>query len=80
MYYDDEARRFNFVSGLLLGSVLGVGLALLVSPQKRVRKPQHLRGAYSRVRGGAGRGLDSVRGGLAGSLAAAVEAARSRVG
>jgi len=30
MYYDDEARRFNFLSGLLLGTVLGTGLALLV--------------------------------------------------
>jgi gas vesicle protein len=37
MYYNDEARRFNFLSGLLCGSVLGAGLALLVAPQKGVR-------------------------------------------
>ena len=35
MYYDDEARRFNFISGLLLGAVLGTGLALLAAPQNR---------------------------------------------
>jgi hypothetical protein len=35
MYYDDEARRFNFASGLVLGAILGTGLALLAAPQKR---------------------------------------------
>ena len=39
MYYNDEARRFNFLSGLLCGSVLGAGLAMLVAPQKGVRLP-----------------------------------------
>jgi hypothetical protein len=35
MYYDDEARRFNFLSGLTLGTVLGAGLALLMAPRTR---------------------------------------------
>ena len=39
MYYNDEARSFNFLSGLLCGSVLGAGLAMLVAPQKGVRLP-----------------------------------------
>ena len=38
MYYDDEARRFNFLSGFLLGAVLGTGLALLTVPQGRPGK------------------------------------------
>lgn len=37
MYYKDEARSFNFLSGLLCGSVLGAGLALLMGTQKGVR-------------------------------------------
>lgn len=61
MYYDDEARRFNFMSGLLFGGVLGAGLALLVAPQKRVRKPQRLRRGYGRVRAGAGSGIGALR-------------------
>jgi hypothetical protein len=32
MYYDDQARRFNLLSGLLAGVVLGAGIALLLSP------------------------------------------------
>jgi gas vesicle protein len=35
MFYDDEARRFNFLSGLLLGAVLGTGLGLIAAPQGR---------------------------------------------
>lgn len=37
MYYDDETRRFNFLSGLLFGAVLGAGLGLIAAPQDRVR-------------------------------------------
>ncbi len=32
MYYDDQARRFNLLSGLLAGVVLGAGIALLLAP------------------------------------------------
>ncbi|MQA91913.1 MAG: hypothetical protein GEU90_17115 [Gemmatimonas sp.] len=39
MYYDDEARRYNFASGLLLGTVLGTGLGLLAAPRRRTGKP-----------------------------------------
>jgi hypothetical protein len=76
MYYDDEARRFNFVSGLLFGGVLGAGLALLLSPQKQVRTPQRLRGGYRRGVTAASSGAERVRGGLSGPLAAAMAAAR----
>ncbi|CAN5612848.1 hypothetical protein BH23GEM6_BH23GEM6_27050 [soil metagenome] len=68
MYYDDEARRFNFVSGLLLGSFLGAGLALVARPPKRFRKPRRIRSGYSRARGGAAR----LTGGVADALSAAV--------
>jgi hypothetical protein len=44
MYYHDKDRRFNFLSGLICGSVLGAGLAMLVAPQKGVLRPSSLRG------------------------------------
>ena len=72
MYYDDQARRFNFVSGLLCGTVLGVGLALTLVPQKRVPRAGPLRRARRRVDGGLER--------LAGGVAGAVSAGRERLG
>jgi gas vesicle protein len=44
MRYDDAARRYNFLAGLGIGAVLGVGLALLALPQKKVLT-RHVRGA-----------------------------------
>lgn len=44
MDYDDDARVFNFAAGLLLGTVIGAGVALLMAPdsgrktRKRIRK------------------------------------------
>src|SRR5690606_31735740 len=46
MHYDDEARRFNFISGLVCGVILGSGLALIVSP----RAPRPPRIGRSRLR------------------------------
>jgi hypothetical protein len=62
MYYDDQARRFNFVSGLLFGTVLGAGLALLLPTQKRVR----VRGPRLRLRGGRGAWVTGALAGLRG--------------
>lgn len=62
MYYDDEARRFNFVSGLLLGAVLGTGLALLAAPQARKRKsPRRIRDSAARLKKRTGEGYGEAR-------------------
>ncbi|CAN5758634.1 hypothetical protein BH23GEM8_BH23GEM8_11270 [soil metagenome] len=76
MYYDDEARRFNFVSGLILGSVLGAGLAFFARPRERLTKPRRLRRGYARARGGAERGVSFARDGIADVVQAAVSASR----
>lgn len=39
MHYNDEARRFNLLSGFACGTVIGAGLALLLALQNRVRVP-----------------------------------------
>lgn len=71
MYYDDAARRFNFVSGLVFGAVLGAGVALLLAPQDRVRRSTGLERSTRRLRRRAGRGFERIRDGVEDSLAAA---------
>jgi hypothetical protein len=39
MYYDDQTRQFNYASGLALGALVGVGLALLLAPRRREPEP-----------------------------------------
>jgi len=40
MYYEDNSRGVNFLTGLVLGTVLGMGVALLMAPQsgRRMRR------------------------------------------
>lgn len=35
MYYEDEGRRFNVLSGLIFGTALGISTALLLGPGRR---------------------------------------------
>ncbi len=78
MYYDDQPKRFNLVSGLVCGAVLGAGLALLFSPARPARGLRKLR------RGAAGLGREAARELRRGtreaarSFAALREAARER--
>lgn len=59
MYYDDEARRFNFLSGLVLGAFLGTGMALLFSLEKPRRgAPRHIRDRAETLRRNASDGLE----------------------
>ncbi|MEX2583421.1 MAG: YtxH domain-containing protein [Gemmatimonadota bacterium] len=76
MYYDDEARRFNFASGLLLGAVLGTGLALLASPQKRRPNPRRIGRSAAVVKGAAKSGLERVPNTISELRSAARQAAR----
>lgn len=47
MQYNDSIRQYNFLAGLGLGAVLGVGLARLALPQKKVLRKQ-VRGRLAR--------------------------------
>ncbi len=40
MEYDDDARAFNFLTGLICGAAIGAGAALLMAPTtgKKARK------------------------------------------
>jgi gas vesicle protein len=52
MHYDDTTRRFNLMRGLMVGAVLGAGLALLLAPSDKAfaRKSRKLaRGAEKKL-------------------------------
>jgi gas vesicle protein len=40
MYYEDQSRRFNVLSGLLFGTVIGTGIALLAGPLRSLELPR----------------------------------------
>ena len=88
MYYDEAPKRFNLLSGLACGALLGAGVALLLAPRpsrklrKLRRRAAELGDRTARVGGRAarelgrkaGRGLSSLRE-AARERAAALEAA-----
>lgn len=78
MYYDDETRRFNLLSGLAFGLVLGAGLALLGVPQERV--PKRRRGGHGARLGKRVTGtLERARGRVAEGADERITAASSRL-
>ena len=57
MYYDDQARRFNLASGLLIGTLVGAGLALLSASARTAERDRGIRRVRHRLREGAGPAL-----------------------
>ena len=45
MEYDHDRQVFNFVSGLILGAVIGAGVALLAAPQSGQRTRRRIKRA-----------------------------------
>ena len=70
MYYDDQGRRFNVLSGLIFGTVLGAGVALLMVPHARISAPVPARRL---ARDWKRRGVRAVGGGRARLLESVVD-------
>jgi gas vesicle protein len=64
MFMDSDQRReaASFVSGLVLGAIIGAGVALLTAPQSGRRTRRRLRRSASDVRDSAGGRLDELAG------------------
>jgi gas vesicle protein len=75
MYYEDDSRGTNFLTGLLLGAVLGVGVALLVAPQSGRRMRRSLGRLASSARDRAGERWED----LSDEVRSAVMAGRRRM-
>lgn len=71
MYYDDQGRRFNLLSGLLFGTLLGAGIALLAAPERRAPSARLLAPA-KRLRKQASRRFGPMSAGMLDAIAESV--------
>lgn len=76
MYYEDQSRRFNLVSGLLSGAVLGAGIALLLLPDGG--RSRRIRRAAAGVGRSASRRVEELREELGDTLRDTVRSGRVR--
>ena len=77
MYYEDRSRRFNLLSGLVSGAVLGAGVALLLRPDLSAGT-HRVRRAARGVGRSASRRLDDLREDARDAVQDSVRAGRKR--
>jgi gas vesicle protein len=75
MYYEEKDGALNFFVGVLVGSVIGAGVALLVAPQSGKRTRRQLVKAVNEARSDAGDRFEDI----ADEVRGAVEAGRKRI-
>lgn len=78
MEYDQEAQVFNFIAGLLLGAVLGAGVALLAAPESGRRTRRRLRKAAGEIKDTAADRWDDLADEVRGRVDDAIKEARQR--
>jgi gas vesicle protein len=54
MEYDHEAQVTNFISGLILGAIIGAGVAMLTAPHSGRRTRRRIRKTATGIRDTAG--------------------------
>lgn len=77
MESENESGILNFVSGLVLGAVIGAGIALLTAPDNGTRR--RLRRAASRLKSGAGDKWEGLSDDVGRKVEQAVRGARKRL-
>ena len=78
MEHDHERQVANFISGLLLGTVIGAGVALLTAPRPGRKTRRRLKRAAEGVRNTASDRLDQLADEVKGKVDEAVKSARDR--
>jgi gas vesicle protein len=77
--YDRETQVFNFVAGLLLGAVIGAGVALLTAPDSGKRTRRRLRKVAGELRETAEDRWDEMSSEVQGKVGDAMKGARKRL-
>jgi gas vesicle protein len=78
MEYDREGQVVNFVSGLVLGAIIGAGIALLAAPDKGIKTRKRLRRTATELGGGATDRWDELADDVKDKVEQAVKGARKR--
>jgi gas vesicle protein len=78
MEYDHETQVINFISGLLLGAVIGAGVALLAAPQSGHRTHRRIKKTALTLRDAATDRWDDLADDMKGKVDDAIEGARKR--
>ena len=78
MEYDHEANVLNFVSGLLLGAVIGAGVALLTAPQSGRRTRRRIQRTAVDLRENATDRWDDLAEDVKGRVDDAIQGARKK--
>jgi len=76
MEYDHEGQVVNFISGLLLGAVIGAGVALLTAPQSGRRTRRRIQRRAVGMREGANDRWDELADDVKGRVDDAIGSAR----
>lgn len=79
MEYDHESQVFNFIAGLVLGAVIGAGIAVLTAPAPGRKTRKRVRRAAHELRRTAGDRLDELSDDVRGRVGGAVKGARKRL-
>ena len=78
MEYDHETQVINFISGLLLGAVIGAGVALLTAPQLGHRTCRRIKKTALTIRDSATDRWDDLADEVKGKVDDAIDGARKR--
>ncbi len=78
MEYDHETQVINFISGLLLGAVIGAGVTLLAAPQSGRRTRRRIKKTALTFRDSATDRWDDLADDVKGKVDDAIEGARKR--
>ena len=79
MEYEDNQQLFNFVSGVVLGAIIGAGIALLAAPDTGQRTRKGIVRVAGDLRDGATDRFDDLADEMKRKVDETVKAARKRI-
>ena len=79
MEYDHESQVFNFIAGLVLGAVIGAGIAMLTAPEAGKKTRRRVRKMAGELRRSAEKGLGEIGDDVRGRVDDAVRGVRKRI-